>query len=64
MKMKEPRTQEILPPTHAQTRKIAELCRVLGYQKPIEERMGSQAEAGKMIRELSAEVKFRREKAK
>ena len=53
-------TQEILPMTVTQQQAIARLCRLLHIRQPIEERIKSQAEAGKAIRELEAEMKYRR----
>ena len=53
-------TQELLPMTATQQQAIARLCRLLNVRQPIEERIKSQAEAGKAVRELEAEVKCRR----
>ena len=55
-------TQEILPMTATQQQAIARLCRLLNVRQPIEERIKSQAEAGKAVRELEAEIKYRRSK--
>jgi len=53
-------TQELLPMTAKQGRAIAKLCSLLRIKQPIEERIQSQAEAGKAIRELRAELKYQR----
>ena len=55
-------TQEILPMTVTQQQSIARLCLILHIRQPIEEGIKSQAEAGKAIRELEAEMKYRRGK--
>lgn len=55
-------TQELLPMTVTQQQAIARLCRLLHIRQPIEEGIKSQAEAGKAIRELEAEMKYRRGK--
>ena len=52
--------QEILPMTAMQQQAIARLCRLLNVRQPIEERIKSQAEAGKAIKELETEIKCRR----
>ena len=46
--------------TATQQQAIARLCRLLNVRQPIEERIKSQAEAGKAVRELEAEIKCRR----
>ena len=47
-------------PTAKQLQTITRMCMGLGIHKPLEEQMKSQAEAGRMIRELAEEVKYRR----
>lgn len=49
------------PPTPGQLRYIAILCQQLGMEKPLEERMKTKGEAGRMIRELEEEKKYRKQ---
>lgn len=52
----------ILPPTAEQTRYIAILCYKLHIREPLEEQVRARGEAGRLIRELEAELKDRRER--
>lgn len=48
-----------MPPTPKQLTAIARMCQALHNRNPLEEQVKSQAEAGRLIRELEAEIKFR-----
>jgi len=48
------------PPTPAQLRYIAILCQKLSIKEPLEERVRTRGEAGRLIRELEAEAKYRK----
>ena len=50
-----------MPPTPKQLLAISKMCKILHNKKPLEEQVKSQAEAGRLIRELEAEIKFRRQ---
>ena len=50
-----------MPPTSKQLLAISKMCKILHNEKPLEEQVKSQAEAGRLIRELEAEIKFRRQ---
>ena len=49
------------PPTSGQLRYIATLCQQLTITVPYEEQVKSQGEAGRMIRELEAERRHRKQ---
>jgi len=51
-----------IPPTAKQLQTITRMCMGLRIHKPLEDQVKSQAEAGKLIRELEAEYKYRRQK--
>jgi hypothetical protein len=48
------------PPTPAQLRYIALLCTKLKIREPLEELVKTRGEAGRLIRELQAEERFRK----
>jgi hypothetical protein len=55
-------TQDSDPATPAQCIAICRLCFALGIKEPLEERIASKGEAGRLIRELAVRARANRKK--